>query len=252
MSKNKEPNFIRFFRTRRYWGVCLDFLRDSSLDISLRQRFTLLKRLYAITFAVDNIPHSQRQILIFIRTILRAPRNTSGVIVEAGCFRGISSAKFSVAAALAGKEFVICDSFEGLPANDEPHDKGVFGRPISFDEGDYAASLDEVQSNIRRFGEIEVCSFVKGWFDNTLPQFNKPISAVYLDVDLVSSTKTCLKYFWPLLEPGGVIYSQDAHIPLVLELFDDRSFWCDELGCEEPPVVRNYGADLMLEVIKPA
>ena len=94
----------------------------------------MLQRLYAITFATENIPHSQQQILVFVRAILRAPRSSDGVIIEAGCFKGISSAKLSIAAALAAKELVICDSFEGLPDNDEPPDKGIYGRPLTFNE----------------------------------------------------------------------------------------------------------------------
>ncbi|TDJ43647.1 MAG: hypothetical protein E2O50_04350, partial [Gammaproteobacteria bacterium] len=137
MSWEDKSNFIRFFYTRRYWGDCLNFLFDNSLGVSFWKRFILLKRLYAITFATENIPHSQQQILVFVRAILRTPRSSDGVIVEAGCFKGISSAKLSIAAALAGKEFIICDSFEGLPDNDEPHDKGIYGRPLTFNEGDY-------------------------------------------------------------------------------------------------------------------
>jgi O-methyltransferase len=251
MDWKDKPNAIKFFYTRKYWGDCLNFLFDSSLGISLWQRYILLKRLYAITFANDNIPHSQQQILVFVRAILRAPRNNDGVVIEAGCFKGISSAKFSIAAALAGKTFIVCDSFEGLPDNDEPHDKGIYGRPLIFNEGDYAASLEDVRASISSFGEPDVCEFIKGWFDETLPGFSRPISAVYLDVDLVSSTKTCLKYFWPMLESGGVIYSQDGHIPLVIDLFSDEKFWCDEMGCAMPPKVKQLGETLLLEVTKP-
>lgn len=45
--------------------------------------------------------------------------------------------------------------------------------------------------------------FIKGWFEDTMPVFNERIIAAYIDVDLASSTKTCLKYLYPLLVPGG-------------------------------------------------
>ena len=93
--------FVRFLRTRGYWGHCIRFLFDRSLKLSFFRKFALLKRLYGIHFAVENIPHSQKQILIFVQAILRAPRDTEGVVIEAGCFKGISSAKFSAAAALS-------------------------------------------------------------------------------------------------------------------------------------------------------
>jgi O-methyltransferase len=77
---------------------------------------------------------------------------------------------------------------------------------------------------------------MKGWFDVTMPRFQSPVAAVYLDVDLASSTRTCLRYLWPLLEPGGILYSQDGHIPLVLKVFDDQRFWEDEIGCSQPEI----------------
>lgn len=246
-----QSKFIRFFRSRRYWSDCRRFLFDSSLQIPFAQRFSIIKRLYGITFSNENIPHSQKQILAFVRAILRAPRDDEGVVVEAGCFRGISSAKLSIATKYAGKQFYVCDSFEGLPANDEPHDKGIMGRPLEFNEGDYAATLDEVQANISKFGEIDVCHFVKGWFSDTLPNFDKPVSALYLDVDLVSSTRDCLVHLWPLMVPGAKVISQDGHIPLVVDLFYDEKFWLDELGCSEMPEVRHYKGLCLLEATKP-
>ena len=65
---------------------------------------------------------------------------------------------------------------------------------------------------------------MKGFFDETMPHFSQPVIAAYLDVDLASSTGTCLRYLWPLLVPGGVLFSQDGHLPLVLEGFDERRF----------------------------
>lgn len=241
--------FIRFIKTWRYWDACIEFLRDQNLGISLGQRYRLLKDLYKITFAFDNIPHYQRQILDFVIAILRAPRDIPGVIIEAGCFRGVSTAKFSLAASLAGKQLVVLDSFQGIPPNSEQHE--TYGRAVSFEEGDYAGSQDEVVRNITKYGDITSCRFVAGWFDDTLPHFNEPVAAVYLDVDLVSSTKVCLKYLWPLLNPGGVVFSQDGHLALIQELFHDRQFWLDEVGCE-PPQVDYLPKTQLLVVRKPA
>jgi O-methyltransferase len=241
-------NIIRFFKTWRYWDACIAFLRDKSLGISFVQRFTLLKDLYSITFAFDDIPHYQRQILDFVKAILRAPRDKPGVVIEAGCFRGVSTAKFSLAAKLAAKQLVVLDSFQGIPPNKEKHE--IYGKSVTFDEGDYAASLDEVKKNISDYGDIDSCRFVAGWFDDTLPDFTDPVAVVYLDVDLVSSTTTCLKYLWPLLEPGGLVMSQDGHLTRIQELFNDENFWRDEIGCEAP-VVTYIRATQLLSVRKP-
>ena len=71
----------------------------------------------------------------------------------------------------------------------------------------------------------------------------------YIDVDLASSTKTCIKYLYPLLVPGGVIVSQDGAFPLVIDLFKDKDLWEDELGVPVPKV-EGLGTSKMLRVVK--
>jgi O-methyltransferase len=157
-----------------------------------------------------------------------------GVIVEAGCYKGGSTAKFSLAAAIANRKLFVIDSFQGIPKNTEPHDKDIFGGGAKFPEGRYCGTLDEVKANVQRFGRIESCTFVEGWFEDTLPTFKEKVAAVYIDVDLASSTRTCLKHFYPLLERGGVCFSQDGHLPLVIEVFENDDFLLNEVGCEKP------------------
>ena len=41
----------------------------------------------------------------------------------------------------------------------------------------------------------------------------------------------------PLLQPGGVLYSQVGHLPLVIEVFDDDRFWENEVGCKKPRMI---------------
>ena len=236
-------NFFRFFKTWRAWDVCAAFLADNSLGISLLQRFKLLKNLYRISFAFDDIPHYQAQILDFVAAILRAPRDIPGVIIQAGCFRGVSTAKFSLAAKLAGKQLVVLDSFQGIPKNSEQHE--IYGRAVSFAEGDYAATMDEVVENISEYGDLPSCRFVPGWFEETLPEFSEPVAAVYLGVDLASSTKTCLKYLWPLLNPGASVISQDGHLTEIQKLFSDEEFWKMEVGSEPPQVVMHPRTQLL-------
>ena len=76
-------------------------------------------------------------------------------------------------------------------------------------------------TNVGRYGHVDACRFVRGWFEDTMPTFKEPIAAAYLDVDLVSSTQTCLKYLYPLIMPGGFLTSQDGHLPLVANVLLD-------------------------------
>lgn len=189
--------------------------------------------------------HREDEILSFVRAVISIPSETKGCLVEAGCFKGGSTAKFSLAAAVAGRELQVFDSFEGIPDNAEPHEKNIWGGSVCFSKGDYRGGLDEVKNNVRRFGDLEACRFIKGFFEDTMPHFNQPVVAAYLDVDLASSTRTCLKHLWPLLVPRGILFSQDGHLPLVLEVFNDDEFWKRELKAVKP-VIHGFGKSQLI------
>jgi O-methyltransferase len=93
-----------------------------------------------------------------------------------------------------------------------------------------------VRANVGRFGAIDVCEFVPGWFEDTLRRFRDPIAVAYVDVDLAASTRTCLQYLYPLLEPGGVILSHDGHLPLCLQVIRDDTFWKKSVGAPRPHI----------------
>jgi O-methyltransferase len=153
---------------------------------------------------------------------------------------------------MANRKLYVFDSFEGLPDNTEEHTDSILGHSIEhwFDPGEFRGTLEEVKANITKYGEIDVCEFVAGYFEDTMPDFHEPVAAVYIDVDLASSTKTCLKYLWPLLSPGGVIMSQDGDFPLVIEAYDDDEFWETEVECAKP-VIDGLGTRKIISITKP-
>lgn len=212
--------------------IAIEFIRDRRLPLSYLRRLVIMFRFFAISTSIPSL-HKQAEILQFVRGVL-LKRDVEGCIVEAGAYKGGSAAKFSIIAKLVNKQFVIFDSYRGLPESQEPWDRSIVGTKVNFSAGRYHGSLNEVRENIERYGEIGTCRFVEGWFEDTMPDFSGPVAAAYLDVDLASSTKTCLKYLYPLLSPGGAIYTQDAHLPLVRAAFTDGEFWLNEVGCSTP------------------
>ncbi|SKB76657.1 O-methyltransferase [Daejeonella lutea] len=203
----------------------------------LEERVKLQNQFRYIHKKVD-CPHNESHVLSFINEMLGFNDTAGGCFVEAGAYKGGSSSKLSIIANKLNKKLFVFDSFEGLPKNDENHLKTINGSSIEgwFDETKFCGSLDEVKGNIEKYGEIQSCIFNKGWFEDTMPGFKERILAAYIDVDLASSTKTCLKYFYPLLVPGGVICSQDGDFPLVIDAIDDNEFWREELGIEKPKI----------------
>jgi O-methyltransferase len=196
--------------------------------------------------------HEETEVLSFGYAILALPDDVKGGIAECGAFRGGSTAKFSLIAQIVGRKLYVFDSFEGLPENTEDHSESILGHSIEgwFDPGKFHGALDEVKQNVTRYGAIDVCEFIVGYYDDTMPKFEEPLAAVYIDVDLAASTKTCLRYMWPRLSPGGVIMSQDGDFPLVMEVYDDDEFWEQELGCAKP-TIDGLGSRKIISITKP-
>jgi O-methyltransferase len=225
------------------------FLRDRSFALSFGKRLKLLWRIQLISDTVY-CPHTQTEMLRVITAVLAAPANVPGCIVEAGCCKGGSTAKISLAAHLSGRTLVVFDSFEGLPEIEEPTTKSLFeGKEVSFKKGGYAGSLEEVRGNIARYGYVESCRFVKGWFKDTMPGFRESVAVAYVDVDLASSTQDCLKYLYPLISPSGVLFSQDGHLPLVVNVFEDDAFWQREVRCQKPDI-DGVGREKLIRITK--
>jgi len=197
------------------------------------------------------VGHSQREALTVIADMLHLPAGVPGVFVEAGCFKGGSATKWSLAAETRGRRLVLFDSFEGIPPNEEPHEtfRNIYGKIVPpFKAGDYAGSLEEVKATITAYGSPEVCDYRRGWFDDTMPAFNEPVAGAYIDVDLASSTRTCLRYLYPLLSPGGFIYSQDGHLPLVIDALRDEALWREIGG--PAPVILGLGQEKLVRISK--
>jgi O-methyltransferase len=212
------------------------------------KRRDLVKRVATIHVKVA-CPHSQSEIKRIIAAILAVPATTSGMVVEAGCFKGGSTAKLSIATRLAGRRMVVFDSFEGLPPHSEKHDRTLTGERIDFVPGRYRGRLDEVRKNVHRYGEVECCEFVQGWFAETLPHFQAPIVVGFIDVDLAASTRTCLEHLYPRLVPGGTLFSHDGNLPLCMEVMRDERFWRD-VG-EPRPIIAGLGTQKLVSITKP-
>lgn len=235
LARSRSIRFVgRFAKRPENLTACASFVVSRSTPLTFASRAGLIRRVLRATWGI-NCPHTESEIFAFIETILSLPAGAPGVLVEAGCFKGGSTAKFSLAANICRRPLVVFDSFQGIPQHSEPASVNIFGRAADFPPGSWAGSLQEVRANVTRYGCIDACRFVPGWFEDTLPLFREPVAAAYLDVDLVSSTTTCLKYLWPLLQENGVVFSQDGHLPAVIEALSNESFWRD-LGAEMPQI----------------
>ncbi|MGD1003055.1 MAG: TylF/MycF/NovP-related O-methyltransferase [Minisyncoccia bacterium] len=209
---------------------------------SFGARLALVLKFYKISYYVD-CPHTEHEMISITRQILdlgapSAPVSPGtgmpGAIVEAGSFHGGSTTKLSLVAKLCGRSLEVFDSFEGMPENNEAHGKSIYGREHHFPKGSHAVPFEEVKNNVARYGNATRVQYHKGFFSDTMPSFHEPVAAACVNVDLVQSTRDCFHYLYPLLPPGGIIISQDAHFPWIIELFNSPAFWEKEIGIEKP------------------
>ena len=239
--KNHTPWPLHYIYRKLYYApkdipVAFGFIfSKTKMPTTFSERAGLVARFYWISYRVDS-PHTEQELVIIARRILNLGAEVRGTIVEAGAFHGGSTAKLSLVAKLAHRQLEVFDSFAGMPENNEEHGKSIYGREHHFPKGSHAVGLDEVRENVETYGDASRTLFHKGFFSETMPNFKEPVAAACINVDLVQSTKDCLKYLYPLTSKGGVIFSQDAHFPWIIELLNDESFWEKEIGIKKPPM----------------
>jgi hypothetical protein len=128
----------------------------------------------------------------------RVMASHGGAFAEVGVFRG-ASAKL-ICEAKGQTPLYLFDTFQGLPDNVS----GIDGR---FWKGLFIASEKEVRTRLAKYPNVEI---YPGLFPQTSgPIENQKFSFVHLDVDLYSSTKAVLEFFYPRMLPGGRILSHD-------------------------------------------
>ncbi len=140
-----------------------------------------------------------------------AENRVSGDLVECGSAKGGSAALMALTSRRLGerRKIWLFDTFEGLPAptSDDPEVASLF-------TGDCLGTLSEVQALFERLHVAEDARFVKGLFQETLPQSHIPaIAVLHIDGDWYESVKVCLDQLYDKVAPGGVIQ------------FDDYGYW---------------------------
>jgi hypothetical protein len=220
-------------KVQLYWYF-VRFLIKSPRQIT--KRYNILKRFRSIHKAIPSA-HSETELLHIADEILKVPSNVKGDIIECGTWKGGSTCKLSIVAKMTGRKLIACDSFEGLPEPEE-HDKVHIhsnGKIETYKKGDYAASIEEVEGNLRKFGEPESVELVKGWFHETLPKLrNRRAILVFIDVDLQESIKCCLENLWPVLVKRCKFFTHEAHHIQTVKLIANKDFW-KKLGEDKPP-----------------
>jgi O-methyltransferase len=114
--------------------------------------------------------------------------------LEFGVFKGVSISQWAGLNQHKQSRFFGFDSFEGMPENWRPgQEKGHFA----------------VGGVMPQFDDPRI-RFIKGWFEDTVPQFVRNFSPInrlvlHLDADLYASTMLPLIHFTPLMRAGTLL-----------------------------------------------
>lgn len=207
--------------------------------ITALKRLRLLMRIRANNRAIPSLTTWQQHIVLS-KAILSLPQSLNGDVVECGAFDGASTVNLSLVCSLTGRRLFVCDSFEGLPEPEESERQTIVAGSKAYyywQQGEYATQggLKAVMETVSRFGNIEVCQFVKGYFKDTLKDLGiDSIVLVFEDADLPSSVRDCLIHLWPKLQEGCKFYSHEPWSTEVVGLFYDKRLWNLSLGSEPP------------------
>jgi len=149
----------------------------------------------------------------------------------------------------AGEGLHLIDSFEGIsqPSDEDAFDaRGKDGSLVrtAVPQGALSAPVDVVRQSMRDFPKV---SLHQGWIPGVFQQLPDTRWAfVHIDVDLHEPTRDCLEYFFPRLNPGGVIVCDDYGSPLFPGARRAWDSFCEKNGV--PFVMLDTGQSVILNV----
>jgi hypothetical protein len=148
--------------------------------------------------------------LFMVQAFAKNQVAVKGDFAEVGVFKG-ATAK-AICEVKRQKPLHLFDTFEGLPKVKDM-DKQRFKEKMF--KGEY----EEVKKKMAKYPNVHL---YKGLFPKTGKQIaKKRFAFVHLDVDLYTSTKACLEFFYPKMSKNGIIMSHDYHAAGVKKAFDE-------------------------------
>lgn len=148
--------------------------------------------------------------IFYVQSMLQRVEQIDGDIVECGVSIGHGLLYFALLSEMMGhqRQFWGFDSFSGFPQSTQQDTKA--DGSFQVEHGDYGTPTDIVH-RVLQDGRVSAeliqndLKLVKGYFENTLLDFNRPIALLHLDCDLHDSIHTCLTYLYEDVVPGGLI-----------------------------------------------
>ena len=215
-------NFLKTLVKHLFWSLGFKIIRRDRLE----------EQIPADYLRSPFLPCVYRQSvgrLFYFRHISERLKDVPGDIVECGVSTGHGILYLALLCELTETKRVIWgfDSFSGFPASTEADRKadGSFEKQ----QHDYA-SPPEIVLKVLADGRVsaefvrEYVRLVRGYFEETLHQYDGEIALLHLDCDLYESYTTCLNALYPKVRPGGIIMFdeyEDSNFPGAKRAIDE-------------------------------
>ena len=164
---------------------------------------------------------------MFLLQCIKETERLEGDIIELGSYKGgnaIMIAKFLKQIG-SKKKVYACDTFEGIPNDDE-----FVGNPKG--QGMYSDSnFDFVLKQIKKYKVNDKIFLLKGLFSDTLNDLNyKKFSLVLIDCNIYDSAKFAINFVYPKLVNDGILISYCYGIQ---KGSGDKSQWGETVAVDE-------------------
>lgn len=152
---------------------------------------------------IPGLPPDRR---FFVQNAAAASRNVPGDTAECGVRFGTSSHFALRGIADPAKLHHIFDSFDGL-SEPTAEDTPVKSFGFRWKKHDMKAGEEQTRKHLAAYPN---CRFYRGWIPERFDEIReRRFSFVHIDVDLYAPTLDGLKFFYPRMNPGGVLLCDD-------------------------------------------
>ena len=222
-------NYLTFLPNSPAAKLGLNLFKKVSMDVVKLISEPDIKK--AINFYIEN--HEDIQDLqgiykmMFLLQCIKETEHLEGDIIELGSYKGgnaIMIAKFLKQIG-SKKKVYACDTFEGIPNDDE-----FVGNPKG--QGMYSDSnFDFVLKQIKKYKVNDKIFLLKGLFSDTLNDLNyKKFSLVLIDCNIYDSAKFAINFVYPKLVNDGILIS---YCYGVQKGSGDKSQWGETVAVDE-------------------
>jgi hypothetical protein len=169
----------------------------------------------------------------------QALQRGAGSIAELGVYQGQSAALLSLYAEQYSRKIYLCDTFSGFSEQqlDLEEDKSDHKRAAFKD-----ISLESAQALV---GDYPGAKWVVGMFPDSITQEMRDdrFAFVSIDCDIYEPIREGLKFFWPRMQAGGIIFIHDyssGYWPGATRAVDEFCAESGVAGCVLPDLCGTY------------